>query len=66
MCSFFGISRAAYYKWLKRSQDPDPDRKGMDLVKEAWLRSRRTYGYRRIAIALQQQGHAITTRLFCA
>ena len=59
MCDFFGISRAAYYKWVKRCKVPDPDLKRKQLVKEAWLKSRKTYGYRRITIALQQQGHSI-------
>ena len=25
MCGFFGISRAAYYAWRKRIDQPDPD-----------------------------------------
>jgi putative transposase len=59
MCDFFGFSRSAYYKWVKRSGEPDPDQEGMGLVKEAWLKSRKTYGYRRVTIALQQAGHSI-------
>ena len=31
----------------------------MALVREAWLKSRKTYGYRRVTISLQQQGHSI-------
>lgn len=59
MCKFFGLSRAAYYQWVKRSKEPDPDQARMQLVKEAWLKSHKSYGYRRIAIALQLQGHVI-------
>jgi len=59
MCKFFKLSRAAYYEWIKRSKAPDPDQDRMQLVKEAWLKSRKTYGYRRITIALQQEGHRI-------
>jgi transposase len=59
MCDFFGISRAAYYKWVKRSEEPDPDLGRMQLVEKAWLKSRKTYGYRRVALYLQQQGHVI-------
>ncbi len=59
MCKFFGLSRAAYYAWDKRSKAPDPDQERMQLVKEAWLKSRKSYGYRRITIALQQKGHMI-------
>ena len=59
MCKFFKLSRAAYYEWVKRSKDPDPDQGRKQLVKEAWLKSRKTYGYRRVTLALQQQGHEI-------
>ena len=59
MCNFFGISRAAYYKWVKRSVEPDKDAEYMTLVREVWLKSRKTYGYRRVTISLQQQGHSI-------
>ena len=59
MCNFFGVSRAAYYKWVKRSVEQNKDAERMALVREAWLKSRKTYGYRRVTIFLQQQGHAI-------
>jgi len=59
MCKFFKLSRAPYYKWLKRTTVPDPDQDRMALVQEAWLKSRRTYGYRRVTIALQKQGQVI-------
>jgi putative transposase len=59
MCHFFKISRAAYYVWAKRSKEPDPDQERMQWVEGAWLKSRKSYGYRRITITLQQQGHAI-------
>jgi transposase InsO family protein len=54
MCGFFGISRAAYYAWLKRSKWPDKDAERMSLVQEAWEKSRKTYGYRRIALWIRQ------------
>jgi len=59
MCDFFRISRAAYYKWVKRSREPDLDLERMQLIEEAWLKSRKTYGYRRVTLYLQQHGHAI-------
>ena len=59
MCKFFNLSRAAYYAWIKRSKVPDPDQDRMLLVKEAWLKSRKIYGYRRVTLALQQQGHRL-------
>ena len=53
MCDFFGVSRAAYYAWRGRCAEPDPDLPSMQLVEEAFLAGRRTYGYRRIQIWLQ-------------
>jgi transposase InsO family protein len=54
MCVFFGVSRAAYYAWLKRLDQPDKDAKRMALIKEAWEKSHKTYGYRRISLWLRQ------------
>ena len=45
--------------WVKRSDEPDKNTERMVLVKKAWLKSRKTYGYRRVTISLQQQGHSI-------
>lgn len=59
MCNFFGISRAAYYAWAKHIGHSSKDEERMILVQNAWIRSRKTYGYRRITICLQQQGHKI-------
>jgi putative transposase len=59
MCHFFKISRAAYYAWVKRAEQPDKDRERMRLVQVAWEKSRKTYGYRRVTIYLQQNGHQI-------
>jgi transposase InsO family protein len=56
MCQLFGISRAAYYAWVKRLEQPDPDRERMNWVQEAYEKSHRTYGYRRIALWLRRQG----------
>lgn len=55
MCAFFGISRAAYYAWRKRVAQPDRDGPRMKLIEEAYLASRKTYGYRRIQIWIEQQ-----------
>lgn len=55
MCVFFGVSRAAYYAWRKRSAQPDGDAQRMRLVEEAYLASRKTYGYRRIKLWIEQQ-----------
>ena len=54
MCEFFGISRAAYYAWLKRLEKLDQDIFRMTLIQEAWERSWKTYGYRRITLWIRQ------------
>lgn len=54
MCNFFGISRAAYYAWRKRREQPDRDGPRLQLIEEAYLASRKTYGYRRIKLWLEQ------------
>jgi len=60
MCSYFRVSRAAYYAWLKRKEHPDPDLPHMQQVLAAYLASHRTYGYRRIGWWLaQKQGLVI-------
>jgi len=55
MCKFFDISRAAYYAWRKRSSRSDPDIPRLKLVQEAYLASRRTYGYRRVQIWIERE-----------
>lgn len=55
LCAFFGISRAAYYAWVKRMAQPDPDAPRLQLVQEAYATSHRTYGYRRIQIWLARE-----------
>lgn len=54
MCRFFNISRAAYYEWVKRLNEPDRDANRMELVQEAYEKSRKTYGYRRVTMWIQQ------------
>ena len=54
MCSFFNISRAAYYEWVKHSFVPDKDAERRELVQEAWEKSHKTYGYRRVTWWIQQ------------
>jgi len=55
MCSFFGISRAAYYAWRHRMDRPDLDQERLIQVFEAYEASKRTYGYRRIELWLRQK-----------
>lgn len=55
MCTFFGISRAAYYEWVKQLDQPDPDYERMQQVRDAYEKSHQTYGYRRITLWLHKQ-----------
>jgi transposase len=55
MCSFFGVSRATYYAGIKHFEREDCDAARMKQVQEAWEKSRKTYGYRRITIYLAQK-----------
>jgi len=55
MCRFFGVSRAAYYAWVKRLEQVDVDGVRLEQVREAYERSHRTYGYRRIVLWLDKQ-----------
>jgi putative transposase len=57
MCTCFGVSRAAYYAWVKRMDQADPDQTRMDWVQEAYAASHQTYGYRRIRLWLAQKRH---------
>lgn len=50
-----GVSLSAYYAWIKRIGRPDADQERMNLVKEAYERSRGTYGYRRIQIWIKRE-----------
>jgi transposase InsO family protein len=55
MCKFFGVSRAAYYKWVKRLEEPDPDVERMEAVQAVYEASHKIYGYRRITMELQDK-----------
>ncbi len=67
MCAFLGVSRAAYYAWRKKLEQPDTDAVRLELVQRAYTASHQIYGYRRISLWLkQQQGLVINPRRFCA
>jgi transposase InsO family protein len=55
MCAFLGVSRAAYYAWLGKLEQPDADAPHLELVQQAYRSSHRTYGYRRISLWLRQK-----------
>jgi len=50
MCTIFGVSRAGFYAWRKRpeSQRKSADKRFLNIIKERFKKSRKTYGYRRI------------------
>ncbi len=54
MCTFFGISRAAYYAWVRHTHEPDKDTPRLKLVQEAYEKSRKIYGYRRVTLWLRK------------
>jgi putative transposase len=55
MCEFFGVSRAAYYAWVKKLAHGDADQERMQQVLLAYEASHKIYGYRRITLWLKQQ-----------
>ena len=55
MCKFFGVSRAAYYAWVQRLEQPDPNAERKQLIQEAYEKSHRTYGYRRIGMWIRKK-----------
>ncbi len=55
MCAFLGVSRAAYYAWRKKLEQPDTDAVRLELVQRAYTASHQIYGYRRISLWLKQQ-----------
>jgi putative transposase len=55
MCAFFGISRAAYYAWVKKLEQGDPDQERMQQVLLAYETSHKIYGYRRLTLWLRQK-----------
>jgi len=54
MCKFFGVSRAAYYAWVKHMDWPDRNAQRKQLIQEAYEKSRQTYGYRRIGLWIRR------------
>jgi len=54
MCEFFGVSRAAYYAWFQHLERPDPNADRQQLIREAYEKSHKTYGYRRITLWLRK------------
>lgn len=55
MCVFFRVSRAGYYAWMHRLDRVDVDEERMQVIEQAYQRSHRTYGYRRIALWIRRE-----------
>ena len=48
MCKVFGVSRSGYYDWRNRQEQPNKDQWLIDLITQAQIKSKQTYGHRRI------------------
>ena len=48
MCKVFGVSRSGYYDWRNRQEQPNKDQLLIDLITQAQIKSKQTYGHRRI------------------
>lgn len=57
MCELFEVSRSGYYAWRKRQNKPNKDQWLIDLIVEAQLISKQTYGYRRMHRWLNEIKH---------
>jgi putative transposase len=55
MCKLVGLSRASFYRWLRRSSPPDNDLELRHQMQRICLDHRR-YGYRRVAVQLRKAG----------
>lgn len=56
MCKFFDVSRSGYYDYVKRMDKPAFDQELANTIAQCQARCRRTYGYRRVHIWLQNKG----------
>lgn len=52
MLNILNILQSSYYKWIKTIEKPDRDLWLCSLIKETQQKTRQTYGYRRIKLAL--------------
>lgn len=55
MCRFFGISRSGYYRYVKNLDRPRKNADIADMIRQCHQACRRTYGYRRVQIWLEQE-----------
>ena len=56
MCKFFDVSRSGYYDYIKRMDKSAFDQELANKIGQCQERCRKTYGYRRVHIWLQNEG----------
>ena len=56
MCRFFGVSRSGYYDYVGRLGKPEKDAALVEEIRQQQKQSLKTYGYRRMQIALAAKG----------
>lgn len=65
LLKFVGLSRSTFYAWDAARKVPDKYARTKELIKQIYERHKGRYGYRRITLALRDQGidlHANTVR----
>ena len=64
MCRFTGVSRSAYYDWLHRAETTceKADFELKEVIKQAFSKSRATYGTRRLKEALINHNQRVSRR----
>ncbi len=56
LCSIGRVSRSGYYRWLKKSGEPDKDFADYTLIKEIFDKGRHRYGWRTVRMRLLAKG----------
>jgi putative transposase len=59
MCTLAQVSRAGYYRWLKRKQPRAEENAVRAAIQELAVEHHRRYGYRRIAVELRDRGMVV-------
>ena len=65
MCGLLGVPRSSFYAWRDRTETPTAARRRLlaEHVARVFDASRRTYGCRRVAAALNRDGHECSVGL---
>ena len=64
MCQVLAVSRSGFYAWRHRQtvEQPDPDARVREDLRDLHQQSRRLYGRRRLVHALRARGHCINPK----